>query len=208
MPATIDITGTRYGRLVAIKRVGTSGGHALWLCVCDCGVECEKTLGKLRFGWTTKCGHKCQLSIRHGYAKKGDYNATYMAWANMKSRCNNPKNPMYKYYGMRGIKLCKRWEIFENFLEDLGDRPHGKSLDRIDNDGNYSPDNCRWADINQQLMNRRNSIYLIVGGKRVSLLELAKKHGVNYNTAVIRYNKGYPHDKIFSKESLNGRRIV
>lgn len=208
MTATIDITGVRYGRLVAQKRIGSRGGHALWLCKCDCGKEAEKTLGKLRFGWTTKCGHRCELSVRHGYAKRDKYYPTYMVWANMKSRCGNPLNPEYKNYGGRGITFCDRWKLFDNFLEDMGDKPANTSIDRIDNDGNYEPHNCRWATLDQQLMNRRNSIYITMGDKKYSLKELAIKHGIAYNTALIRYNKGYPNDKIFTKENLRGRRIV
>lgn len=92
---------------------------------------------------------------RHGHAKDYRKTPTYYSWVNMRARCKYPYHTAFKYYGARGITVCERWEVFANFLEDMGERPEGMSLDRIDPDGNYEPSNCRWATNEEQLANRR-----------------------------------------------------
>lgn len=94
----------------------------------------------------------------HGHSTDGKLSPTYSSWKSMKNRCNNTKSPKYKDYGGRGITICERWSYFENFLEDMGERPKELSLDRIDNESGYSPENCRWATDSQQASNKRHKI--------------------------------------------------
>lgn len=119
---------------------------------CDCGNSLCATIKDVKAGKIVRC-KTCQQTRRvtHGRTKSREYNS----WSNMRQRCNNPKATYYPNYGGRGISICQRWDKFENFLADMGDRPKSQSLDRINNDGNYQPDNCRWATRTQQNLNRR-----------------------------------------------------
>ena len=151
MPAFINITGQRFGHLVAVARQGTApDGHVLWWCRCDCGKTKLIPGGSLRSGSTKSFG--CYHSQQYHHRSK---TPIWNCWKNMLQRCYNPKNPCYKNYGGRGIIVCDRWKEFVNFLADMGERPAGMSLDRINNDGNYEPGNCRWATRKQQSQNRR-----------------------------------------------------
>ena len=167
-----DRTGERYGRLVLLSCVGTDENkEARWECVCDCGNTVIVRIQSLRCGNTKSCGcfhrevvsnicRKTVPGLKHGMS----YRPEYRAWQSMKDRCLNSNHPKYKDWGGRGIKVCERWlHSFENFYQDMGDRPQDTTLDRINNDGNYEPTNCRWASWIVQENNKRRKLRKVLG---------------------------------------------
>lgn len=135
-------------------------GDTQYLCQCVCGRQSIVHAVSLRSGHSRSCGCLSQDVLRsrrqsHGFAPNGPRSTTYIIWKSMRQRCRNQNAEAFKNYGGRGIKVCERWEKFENFLADMGERPGNLSLDRIDNDGNYEPGNCRWATRIEQRANSR-----------------------------------------------------
>lgn len=156
----INLTGKRFGRFVVVGLAGQgSDGRARWKCLCDCGTLTEVYSHALRSGGTSSCGCIKQFlpphGKKHGHSSRGHTTPTYRTWDHMKQRCQNPKHERFKDWGGRGIAVCERWLKFENFLADMGERPEGMTIERMDNDKGYEPGNCKWATSAEQSANKR-----------------------------------------------------
>lgn len=128
---------------------------------------------------------------------------TYRTWQSMKARCLNPKSDNFKWYGGRGISICQRWMSFSNFFDDMSIRPNGCTLDRIKNDGNYSPDNCKWSTVTEQRNNKSDSILITLDGKSMSIDEWSLFIGINRGTLSSRYKRGWSHKRILTCPIFN-----
>ena len=206
----IDLAGQKFGRLTPIKYVGKNKhGQSLWLCKCECDKKTTVAGNRLNTGHTKSCG--ClnieritgmgESNKTHGHASDGKISKTYTAWKNMVSRCNNPNDISYKNYGERipPITVCEKWlpenNGFINFLADMGERPAGLSLDRIDNNLGYYKNNCRWATPKEQGRNKRNNHKLNISGKEKCFAELEEITGIRQETIRSRIKKGFTPEK-------------
>lgn len=210
-----DKTNERFGSLIAI-RWEKRDDCTWWFCKCDCG-NTKWVRGKHLDNGTKKvkvisCGCSKSKPRSHGLSKTTEHKI----WLGIRKRCYNPKAVGYCYYGAKGIKVCKRWSGkngFQNFLDDMGNRPSPKhSIDRIDNRKDYSPSNCRWvtAEVQNRSRVKENSILLTFEGKTHHLSYWSKKTGIDYHTLRLRVKRGLPVEAILSHSDLrskNGHRV-
>jgi hypothetical protein len=155
----IDLSGQRFGRLLVTEHFKMVKKRARWLCICDCGTQKWVSSSHLRTGTVKGCGNHGR-NLTHGCSRKGQWTPEYRTWCGIKNRCLDSNQKSFKNYGGRGITVCDRWEnSFENFLSDMGRRPPGKySIERIDNNGNYEPKNCKWDTRSNQQKNKRRRL--------------------------------------------------
>ena len=195
--------GDVFHRLTVIGICGKSRGKEnVWECRCECGGTARTKSYRLKSGHTRSCGcykkdRAVQASLKHGCTVGRKRTPEHRIWQHLLGRCLCKTDSAYENYGGRGIKVCDRWLEFKNFLEDMGTRPSSNhSLDRINNHGDYSPSNCRWATREQQSNNRRSTIVLGYQGSVGSLMEWARMLGVKGYTLRERYKKGWSMEEV------------
>lgn len=201
--------GELFGRITIIKDLGnTKDWRRMVLYKCSCGNVKKSRFDAIYRGMTKSCGclHSEVVSElmsnnkKHGDNCRGKTSKEYTAWRGMIMRCENINDPRYKFYGGRGIEVCSQWRnSYQQFLQDMGRKPTLKhSIDRINNNGNYSPDNCRWATPTQQSSNTRRNIFIELNNEVKTLAEWVRVFGINYGTALGRYRKGWNAESIFN----------
>lgn len=199
----IDITGQRFGRLIALEYVGKTK----WKCICDCGAVKEVRAYDLKAGNTLSCGcyHKDIFRGKPAYNRTHNMKETaeFNIWSMMKNRCTNPNCNRHQFYKDKGIKVCDRWlgpDGFIHFIEDMGMRPGPNySIDRIDNEGDYCPENCRWATDKEQANNHSNNIIIEYNGRKQTLALWCDELGLPYGTIWMRFRRGWSAKRAFEQ---------
>lgn len=197
----IEMQGLSFGRLLVNHQIPSRNGKVFWLCNCICGKSTNVSTTDLRSGHTKSCGCLSKEIAKERQTTHGKrYIPEYRTWCKMKERCYNKADINYHYYGERGIKICDRWiQSFQFFYDDMGNRPTPlHSIDRLDNNGNYEPSNCRWATPIEQCRNRRSSRVLEYNGVSKTLIEWANELNVSSANILKHLSNGRLFDEIAS----------
>lgn len=213
----IDRTGERFGRLVITRfiRVDKNWNY-IWECKCDCGNIINVRYNNLLNGSTKSCGclkreRTIERSTKHGLSGgQGNYTRLYRIWLNMRQRCNNRRDQDYPYYGGRGIKVCKEWDnyaAFHDWAMKNGYADH-LTLDRINNNGDYCPENCRWATRKEQARNTRQNHFITFNGKIMTIAEWAEYLGVSSTVLRTRLYRGWPIERALTRPVNNSKEVV
>ncbi len=189
------LSGQRIGLWTVLGDGLDRNGARTALCRCDCGKEQEVNINSLKRGESKSCGCLKRQNLSYRYRNT----RTYKIWKNMRYRCNNPRFIKYAYYGGRGIKVCSRWDSFENFLKDMGECPDGLSIERIDPNGDYSPENCRWATLLEQHNNTRSNRFLTFQGKTQTMAQWCRELGVSYDLVCDRLSRDWSVEDALTK---------
>lgn len=202
----IDLTGKKFGKLTVIKKTKSRNKRTMWLCECECGNKKEIGGSELKSGTTKSCGcynlQKLHERKRHGMS----CTRLYKIWSCMKYRCYGKKHKEKCYYQNKGIKICDEWLKFDGFYEWAKDKYfEGSSIDRIDVNGNYEPNNCRFVDKYIQANNKTNNIIIEYNGEKKTLAEWAKEKNINYFCLRSRYLKGWDTDRMLNEKSIKGK---
>jgi hypothetical protein len=194
-PRFHDITGLTFQNIEVLWYAGkiNAGNQtkSMWWCKCHCGKEFPAIANNLKTGNTSSCG-----CLKGTHKESGT--PEYHAWEAMLARCNNPKCPEFCNYGARGITVCERWSKYEAFKEDMSARPHGMSIDRIDNNSGYGPGNCRWATMKQQQQNKRTNRMIFHNGLNLCIQAWAEKTGIPATTIHNRLNKQWSISRVLA----------
>ncbi len=198
-----DRTGLTFGRLTVLGYAGARRKHRLWVCQCECGNTRTVAANNLATGHTNSCGCYCADRIKEVHTTHGmSYTRTHRSWLSMKDRCHNSNSTAFADYGGRGIRICKRWLVFENFLNDMGIARDGMTLERVDVNKNYGPGNCEWIPLKMQNRNKRSTVYVTILGEKISLIVACEKYNTKYETAYRRLRRGWS-----DKEVIFGRSV-
>lgn len=198
-----DIKGKRFGRLVALEYLG----HSMWRCKCDCGTVKNIAFNSLNKGYTVSCGcyHReiCSNKPAHNRTHNMTESPEFNIWSMIKNRCTNPNCNRHQFYKDKGVKVCERWlgaEGFQHFIEDMGPRPGPNySIDRIDNDGDYCKENCRWATKKEQSNNQSRNLLLEYKGKITTLALWCDELGLDYKRTWKRLQLGWSVSRAFEQ---------
>lgn len=202
---TVICVGARFGRLIVVSALAKRNfGCVVWRCVCDCGASTDVSSHRLRVGKTRSCGclwleKSREAHLIHGMARKGMVSREWRIWSGMMKRCYNKNFIFYNRYGGRGIRVCKRWHVSENFLKDMGLCPKAKSIERKDNNKGYSPSNCRWATSAEQARNRSSTRMIKFQGKRMCAADWADSVGLSRETVRMRLHRGWSIKRVLGK---------
>ena len=202
MGKTIDLTGQRFGRLVVVSRATSQrkDRNTFWTCICDCGKEKIIEAPSLKKGRSKSCG--ClqkeivtKRQTKHGLQKAN--NRLYGIWSGIKQRCTNPKRNVFRHYGGKGIVICQEWQKFPAFYSWAISNGYADNLtiDRIDNNGNYEPSNCRWIPDSAQHRNQTNNKFITVNGKAMLLCDWAKIYGIKASVILNRIRSGWTEEE-------------
>jgi hypothetical protein len=178
-------------------------GNSIWACICDCGEEVTVLGYRLKNGHTKSCGcyRKDKMKAKYINSYKKKYPKAYSVWRGMKNRCYNSNSGNYENYGGRGIFVCDRWKnSFKNFIDDMGVPGVSLTIERIDNDDGYHPDNCKWASYTEQSNNKRSNVILEYQGKSMTLKQWSIYLGMSYWMIHKRYRRNYSVDEILKTD--------
>lgn len=188
MGKPIDLTGQKFGKWSVIEKAKSPDGYEhqqFWRCVCECGTEHIRKGSQLRYAERKGCKQSCQRCAATNHGMTGS--SEFMIWNQMRDRCRRPAHHAFHRYGGRGISVCERWESFENFFKDMGARPSSEhSLDRIDNNADYSPENCRWTTAKTQSRNQERTVLLTHMGKTQCIMDWAIETGLSHAAISMR----------------------
>lgn len=196
-----DLTGQRFGRLVVVAYEGRDCHRtSIWRCVCDCGNEAVTKSRELKSGDTKSCGCRNREVAAMRFAIHGlSHRPEHGAWSQMIQRCTNERTKAYADYGGRGIRVCQRWLSFQQFIEDMGPRPSPEhTIDRIDNNGNYEPENCRWATVRQQRRNTRANRLLTMNSQTKTAIEWCEELGMPSSVVYARIHLGWDDERVLT----------
>jgi len=190
----LSLSGKRFGSLLVVEYAGivkfASGGKSSWKCQCDCGNHVVVLGSSLTSGNTSSCGCVAkQMNIIRCSTHGMSGTRVYRIWRAMHTRCSNKNSSGYDAWGGRGIKVCDRWQKFETFFADMGDCPAGMSIDRINNNGDYEPSNCRWATRSEQGRNTRATRFIEFNGQKKCLIDWADSIGIDQSSLRERLDK-------------------
>jgi hypothetical protein len=199
----LDLSGHKYGMLTVVTLTAPTGHarkRAAWLCRCDCGVTTTVQEHRLKTGNTKSCGCLRAINGRRNRTHGLSGSRAYSVWCSIIARCENPRESGYPNYGGRGIVMCPEWRTsFAQFLEDMGPPPPNRSIERLDNDGPYAPNNCVWADRVTQNNNSRRNRLVTWNGRTQTLAQWSRERGIPYATMKMRLNHHWDVDRVMLK---------